>query len=124
MATFDPALEPPSRHTLPRWLIVVAGLWLVASAFALPHASDARIAAAIIGVLITVIGAWSLYEPQVRYAATALGLLEVVAVVVIPHQSVTEIWSDGWVAVFVFAVSLIPGSPAAWTGRRLNTRNA
>jgi hypothetical protein len=111
------SLDPPSRHTAPRWSMIAAGLWLLATAFALHQGPFAEWTAAVAGLVIAGVGIASLYVPGVRYIATVVALLEIAVVVFTHHQNVTEIWNDGWAAVFVFATSLLPASPAAWTGR-------
>jgi hypothetical protein len=114
----DDSLHPPSRHTRPRWLVVVAGVWLVASGLVVVHNALSQAVACIGGSLIAAAGLWSLYVPRMRWLATGISLGVFAAVVLVRHAGVSEIWSDGWATIVAFAASLLPGEPAAWTGRR------
>jgi hypothetical protein len=111
------SLHPPSRHTRPRWIVVAAGIWLLVSAIAVAHEPVSQTVAWIGGALIAAAGLWSLYTPRMRWVATGLSLGVFAAVVLERHAGVSEIWSDGWASILAFAASLLPGAPAAWTGR-------
>jgi hypothetical protein len=101
----------------PRWLNVVAGIWLFISAFAWPHASSAQTNTWMVGVLVCVFAFVAMWRPAVRWANTALAAWLFLSTWLIPHLNVATVWNNLVLAMIVFVVSLTPSGTMDTTGR-------
>ena len=100
-----------SRDVWPRWVNLVAGIWLFISAFAWPHAEAAQTNTWIVGVLIAIASIWAMFAPAVRFANTIFAIYLFVSAFGFFHENAGTIWNNVIVAVIVFVVSLMPGEP-------------
>ena len=92
----------------PRWVTLALGVWLFISAFVWPHAASAMTNTWILGLLIVLGAAWSMYEPRVRYLDTLFAIWLLFSTLVIQHHESATLWNNLIVAVIVFVLSLIP----------------
>lgn len=106
-----------SMWATPRWVSILAGLWLFLTVFLWPHSGDSLANAWMVGVLIVGAGVAALYRPRLRFANTVLGLWLLVSTLWIEHVSTGTIWNHLTVAVVVIAASLVPSSSIQRTVR-------
>jgi hypothetical protein len=104
----DDRIDRPSGSGWPPWVNLVAGVWLIISAFAWPHALVAQTNAWVVGLLIALVSLSAMFAPAMRYVDTMLAIwLFFSAIAFTTNNSVTP-WNDLLAAVVVFLVSLVP----------------
>jgi hypothetical protein len=113
MATLVSNREAERSKSTPRWISILAGLWLFLSVFLWRHSPDALANGWIVGTLIIVAGVGALYRPRLRYANTALGAWMFVSALWIDHVSNITLWNHLIVGFVVIAASLVPTRSAA-----------
>lgn len=97
------------RSAWPRPLAMIAGLWLVLTAFVWPHSSAVFANDVIVGGAIIVVGLVSLRFHVFRFAHLALAVWLGISVFVLPHSTPLTVGHDLIIALFVAADSLVPG---------------
>lgn len=101
----------------PRWINILAGVWLFISAWAWPHTMPAQTNTWIVGVLVVIAGVWALFAPSVRIINTILSIWLFFSTLFIYHTNAGTVWNNLIVAIVVFVLSLIPSASTTWTGR-------
>jgi len=104
--------SPPASRPWVRIVAIALGVWLFISAFAWTHAPAAQANTWIVGVLIVIVGVWSLFEPGARVASALLALWLFFSTVTLTHDSPNTLWNNVSVAGLLFFVSLITTGPA------------
>jgi hypothetical protein len=91
-----------------RLINVFLGVWLFISAFAWAH-TDAQFANSwVCGVLCVIFSLVALGYPPARYLNTVLSIWIFVSAWILPTREVATVWSNVFVALSIFLVSLIP----------------
>ena len=102
----------------PRWLNLLAGVWLFISAFVWPHTAAAQANTWIVGALIAIASIWAMFAPSVRIVNTILAIWLFFSTLFIYHTSVGTVWNNLILAVVVFVLSLIPSGATSFRGHR------
>jgi hypothetical protein len=97
----------PSRRW-PNVASIVAGAWLVASAFTLLHSAPSRTNTWFVGLLIIAGGVWGLREPVGRLLNALLGAWLVMSTLAISSRLELTFWHNVGIGVIVLVLSLLP----------------
>jgi hypothetical protein len=95
-----------------RYLNVLVGGWLVASAFLWPHSQGQLTNTCASGLLCVVTAALSGAAPRFRLLNTAVAVWVLITAFSIPRIGGATLWNNVAVAVAMFVVSLLPASSA------------
>ena len=108
-----PDLNPRSRRW-PSIASILAGAWLVGSAFAWTHGDASRTNSWFVGLLIIAGAVWGLREPVGRLLNTLLASWLVFSTLAISPRSELTFWHNLVLAVVVLVLSLLPScAPSA-----------
>ncbi len=107
--------RPTTTDAWPRWINLVAGVWLFISAFVWPHTAAAQNNTWIVGVLIVLASLWAMFAPSVRFINTILAVYLFISTFGIFHQNPGTVWNNVIVSIIVFVLSLVPSETAYWT---------
>ena len=99
------------RFSVPRWLNIILGGWLLASAFVWPQTDAVRANHVIVGMLIATIAFYAIFVPAARRLNTVLAAWLLASTVVLDHVSPLTIWNGVAVAIVVFIASLPRSAP-------------
>lgn len=107
------AIPPPSFSetgdgSLPRWISIALGGWLVITAFAWPQTDASLSNAVIVGALLVALGVVSLMRPVVRWATAALAVWLFASNYVLPQPSGAMMWNQLLVALGVLLAAFVP----------------
>lgn len=95
------------RFAVSRWLNIMMGGWLVASAFVWPRAEALQANLTIVGVLIATLALYAIFAPAARRLNTLLAVwLLVSSVAVFDHLVSATVWNDIVVGLVVLVCSL------------------
>jgi lysylphosphatidylglycerol synthetase-like protein (DUF2156 family) len=86
------------------------GAWLFASTFLWPHTHDEQMTAAILGILIAVVGGWAMFAHVVHYLNTLLAIWLLFSTLGAQHASAATTVNQVIVAIVVFLLSLVPNT--------------
>ena len=111
-------IDHPAADTWPRWINIIAGVWLFISAFIWPHTEAAQTNTWIVAVLIMIAAIWALFAPSVRFINTILAIYLFISTFGIFHNNPGTVWNNVIVSIVVFIVSLIPSETSYWHGPR------
>jgi hypothetical protein len=104
----------------PRWISIVLGVWLVLAPTALGYGdAHARTNDLIMGSLVALTGALSLWVPKARFVNVAFGLWLTVAPFMLSYMGSGAFANDIVVGLAVAAFSFIPSLPFARDTRGL-----
>ena len=108
MADLD-RTQPDGGSVWPSWVNLIIGIWLIVSAFVLPHTLGAETNTWIVGILIATAALWSMFAPGLRFADTILAIWLFFSTLGFPHDA--SVWNNVIVSIVVFLVSLVPIIP-------------
>jgi hypothetical protein len=91
-----------------RWVNIVVGAWLAASALLWPHTLAQLANAALVGCACVVVAAVALRIPQARFVNTALGLWLYVSTWFLPAEVGTTVWNHALVSLVMMLIALVP----------------
>ncbi|HVZ86354.1 MAG TPA: hypothetical protein VHG72_05260 [Polyangia bacterium] len=97
-----------------RFTSIVAGTWLIASAFVWPHSPLQKANAIVCGLLAIGLAVLNLYSPRLRYLSAVLAAWVVAFAVVAPGVPVPTRWSNA-----IAAVGILIGLQAGRAPRRV-----
>ena len=99
------------RARWPRWLSLLIGLWLVASALAFPHESSAGFNRLMVGIFVASFAVQALWAPWFRWANALLGVWLLFSGSIFVHRSaflaLSTLVAGGALAV----LALVPSPP-------------
>lgn len=110
MADLD-RTRPDDGSVWPSWVNLIIGIWLIVSAFVLPHTMGAETNTWIVGILIAGAALWSMFAPPFRFADTILAIWLFFSTLGFSHDA--SVWNNVIAAIVVFLVSLVPISPTS-----------
>lgn len=112
------------RHfSVPRWISIVTGCWLVISAFVWSQAENAQANRIIVGILVGTVALFGIFVPAARVLNSAIAVwLLASSTLLFGHVVHATLWSDVLVAILVFAMSLVPDRASPEERPELGTR--
>ena|SRR5690242_1214589 len=89
-----------------RSINLVLSLWLMVSSFLWTHSEAQFTNAWMLGVVATVMAAFSIEVPQLRWVNGVLSLWLFVSAFALPHVTLATVWNSVIIAVLMFSVSV------------------
>lgn len=103
----------PRSRRWPSIASIVAGTWLIVSAFAWPHADASRTNSWFVGLLVVAGGVWGLREPVGRLLNTLLASWLLFSTFAISPRSELTLWHNSLMALVLLVLSLLPSRAAS-----------
>lgn len=91
-----------------RIAMIVVGVWLALSAFLWEHGPSDFTNTWLSGAAAAIVGLVSLVAPGARRFNTALAIWLLVSLLAVPTADGATLWNNGFCAVLLFALSLVP----------------
>ncbi len=110
MVTIEHRTGADADFPWPRLVDFVLGLWLFASAFLWPHTHSEMMTATIVGIVMVVTAAWSMFAHVVHYLNTLAAIWLFFSALGTNHATAGTAWNDALVAIVVFFLSLVPNT--------------
>ncbi|HEX2735746.1 MAG TPA: hypothetical protein VHM70_29305 [Polyangiaceae bacterium] len=99
----------PRRHYWARVTTIVAGGWLLLSAFLWPHPYPLYTNTWVVGLGSFLLGVWAFRDPFARWISAALATWLVVIDILTWQTTPLTLWNNIIVSCIIFAASLIDG---------------
>jgi len=112
-AEFQGRYHMPRRHYWARVTTIVAGLWLLLSAFAWPHNGPIFTNTWVVGLGSFFLGLWAFRDPFARWFSGALAIWLVVINLLSRDNSdgsTLTLWNNVVVCTVIFIASMIDGT--------------